>query len=200
MLINSAPRGFVLVDASAKTSTWRRYSRRACLPDQARGGYRGGVAGASWWLRHSCYPTLLASQLALQLARPSRGATVYTNAPKRLRETISTNLCTLLCPHGRSCDRGAGRFLEQRALPLGGERAGVERSGPSGSVTHTRPHAQGRVAVQLTLPNGIERTEAVRSGPSGSAIGTLKGEWQCSLHCHSAVNVWWWNVQARVAV
>ena len=74
------------------------------------------------------------------------------------------------------------------------------RSGSSGSATHTRPHAWGRVAVQLTLPNGIERTEAVRSGSSGSAIGTLKGEWQCSLHCHSAVNVWWWNVQARVAV
>ena len=110
------------------------------------------------------------------------------------------DLCTLLCPHGRSCDRSAGRFLEQRALPLGGERVVVERSGPSGSATHTRPHAQGRVAARLTLPNGIERTKAVRSGPSGSAIGTLEGEWQCSLHCHSAVNVWWWNVQARVAV
>ena len=74
------------------------------------------------------------------------------------------------------------------------------RSGSSGSATHTRPHAWGRVAVQLTLPNGIERTEAVCSGSSGSAIGTLRGEWQYSLHCHSAVNVWWWNVQARVAV
>ena len=74
------------------------------------------------------------------------------------------------------------------------------RSRVSGSATHTRPHARGRVAVQLTLPNGIERTKAVRSGPSGSAIGTLEGEWQCSLHCHSVVNVWWWNVQARVAV
>ena len=129
-----------------------------------------------------------------------RGATVYTNAPKRLRETISTNLCTLLCPHGRSCDRSAGRFLEQRALPLGGERVVVERSGPSGSATHTRPHAQGRVAARLTLPNGIERTKAVRSGSSGSAIGTLKGEWQYSLHCHSTVNVRAWSVQARVAV
>ena len=125
---------------------------------------------------------------------------MYTNAPKRRREAISTDLCTLLCPHGRSCDRSVGGFSEQRALPLGGECAGVERSGPSGSVTHTRLHTQARVAVQLTLPNGIERTEAVRSGSSGSAIGTLKGEWQCSLHCHSAVNVWWWNVQARVAV
>ena len=74
------------------------------------------------------------------------------------------------------------------------------RPGPSGSVTHTRLHAQARVAVQLTLPNGIERTESVRSGSSGSVTGTLEGEWQCSLHCHSAVNVWWWNVQARVAV
>ena len=77
----------------------------------------------------------------------------------------------------------------QFTLPLGGERVVVERSGPSGSATHTRPYAQGRVAVQLTLPNGIERTEAVRSGSSGSAIGTLRVEWQCVSHCHSVVNV-----------
>ena len=110
------------------------------------------------------------------------------------------NLCTLLCPHGRSCDRSAGRFLEQRALPLGGERVVVERSGPSGSATHTRPHAQGRVAARLTLPNGIERTKAVRSGPSGSAIGTLEGEWQCSLHCQMASNVPKRYARGRVAV
>ena len=29
---------------------------------------------------------------------------MYTNAPKQLREAISTNLCTLLRPHGRSHD------------------------------------------------------------------------------------------------
>ena len=47
-------------------------------------------------------------------------------------------------------------------LPLAGERTVVGRSGPSGSATHTGPHAQARVAVRLTLPNGVERTEAVR--------------------------------------
>ena len=32
------------------------------------------------------------------------GATVYTSAPKRRREAILANLCTLLCSHGRPCD------------------------------------------------------------------------------------------------
>ena len=77
---------------------------------------------------------------------------------------------------------------------------GTARSGPSGSATCTGPHAQGRVAVPSTLPNGIERTEAVRLGSSGSAIGTLRAEWQCISHCHSTMNVRWWNVQGRVAV
>ena len=37
------------------------------------------------------------------------GATVYTNAPKPLREVIFANLCTLLCPHDRSrTGRGHG--------------------------------------------------------------------------------------------
>ena len=40
---------------------------------------------------HSCAPMSVRN-----------GATVYTNAPKRLREVIFANLCTLLCPHGRS--------------------------------------------------------------------------------------------------
>ena len=133
MLINSAPRGFVLVDASAKTPTWRRYSRRACLPDQARGGYRGGVAGAPWWLRHSCYPTLLASQLALQLARP-----------------LAAQQCTQMPQNGS------------------------ERPFPS-------------ICVHSCVP-----TVARATGASGGSRN--------SVHCHSAVNVWWWNVRARVAV
>ena len=118
-----------------------------------------------------------------------RGATVYTNAPKRLRETISTNLCTLLRLHGRSCDRSVGRFLEQRALPLGGERAGVERSGPSGSMIGTlRPEWQ------------CHPHEAARSGASGSAShtakwhrayrsGTLGVEWQCDRYAQGRVAV-----------
>ena len=74
-------------------------------------------------------------------------------------------------------------------LPNGIERTEAVRSGASGSAIHTVLHAQARVAVRLTLPNGVERTEAVRSGASGSVIGTLGPEWQCRLHCHSAVNV-----------
>ena len=47
---------------------------------------------------HSCAPMSVRN-----------GATVYTNVPKRLREVIFANLCTLLCPHGRSrTGRGHG--------------------------------------------------------------------------------------------
>ena len=35
----------------------------------------------------------------------TRIATVYTSAPKRLREAVFVDLCTLLRPHGRSHDR-----------------------------------------------------------------------------------------------
>ena len=41
-----------------------------------------------------------AAQVAIRIA--TRVATVYTNAPKRHREAILANLCTLLRPHGRS--------------------------------------------------------------------------------------------------
>ena len=43
---------------------------------------------------HSCVPTSVHNV-----------ATVYTNAPKRLREAVFADLCTLLCPHGPSRDR-----------------------------------------------------------------------------------------------
>ena len=60
-------------------------------------------------------------------------------------------------------------------LPVGGERTGW--------------NVQWRVAVRPTLPLGGERTVLERSGPSGSATGTLGGEWQCAVHCHSGVSV-----------
>ena len=41
-----------------------------------------------------------AARVAIRIA--TRVATVYTNAPKRHRGAISTDLCTLLRPHGRS--------------------------------------------------------------------------------------------------
>ena len=55
-------------------------SRRACFPDQGRGGHRGGAAGTPWWLGCSCHLT----QLALQLARPSRPNSVH-KCPKTAR-------------------------------------------------------------------------------------------------------------------
>ena len=84
------------------------------------GGHRGGAAGTPWRLGRSCHPTQLASQLAAQQCtqmsqnsseRPfppicvhfcvptsvRNGATVYTNAPKRHRVAILTDLCTLPC-------------------------------------------------------------------------------------------------------
>ena len=55
--------GVVWVAASAKTPIrQRRHSHGFCLPDHARGGHRGGTAGAPWWLGHSCHLTQLASQ------------------------------------------------------------------------------------------------------------------------------------------
>ena len=86
-----------------------RHSRRACFPDQGGGSHRGDAAGTPWRLRHSCHPT----QLASQLERPSC-CTVYTNAPKRPRGTISANLCTLLRSHGRSRDRAGPQVLRRR--------------------------------------------------------------------------------------
>ena len=46
-----------------------------------------------------------AARVAIRIA--TRVATVYTNAPKRRREAISADLCTLLRPHGRSQQRNS---------------------------------------------------------------------------------------------
>ena len=53
---------------------------------------------------------------------------------------------------------------------------------------------QGCSTVRLTLPVGDERT--------GWNVqdGTFRGEWQCSVHCHSGVSVPCWNARGRVAV
>ena len=114
------------------------FSHRARFSDQGRGGHRGRAADAPWRLSHSRHPPQLASQLASQLAAqqctqmpqngPERlfspicvhscvptsvhnGATVYTNAPKRRREAIFADLCTLLRPPptpARATGRGHG--------------------------------------------------------------------------------------------
>ena len=55
---------------------------------------------------HSCIPTAARS-----------GATVYTNAPERLREPVFADLCTLLHTHGRS-QRQAEELDEFRLRPV----------------------------------------------------------------------------------
>ena len=58
-----------------------------------------------------------AARAAIRIA--TRGATVYTNAPKRRREAILADLCTLLRPHGRSHDPRESQQCTQ--MPQSGE-------------------------------------------------------------------------------
>ena len=89
-----APRGFVWVDASAKTPTSRRRrSRRVYLPDQGRGGHREGAPPA----RHGGWGARATRRSS---RRKARVATVYTNALKRRGEARSSHLCTLLRSQG----------------------------------------------------------------------------------------------------
>ena len=133
-----ALRGFVWVAASAKTPTWRRRSRRACFPGQGRGGPPRGRCRHAMAAGALVPPdATLASQQCTRMAqngseRPfspicvhscvpapvHNGATVYTNGPKRLREAIFANLCTLLRLHGCSCDR-AGLRVPRHQRPHG---------------------------------------------------------------------------------
>ena len=60
----------------------------------------------------------------------AHGATVYTNAPKQLREAIFANLCTLLRPHGRSHDR-AGHGSHDIGGPMAPVMPGCLDLGPT---------------------------------------------------------------------
>ena len=53
-----------------------------------------------------------AARVAIRIA--TRVATVYTNAPKRRREAVFADLCTLLRPHGRSRDQVGPRVPRYR--------------------------------------------------------------------------------------
>ena len=72
----------------------------------------------------------------------ARVATVYTIDPKRLREAVLVDLCTLFCPHGRSCDR-VGPRVPQRRRPHGPRDA--KALGPeahaAGAAAHLRCQA-----------------------------------------------------------
>ena len=160
-------------------------SRRACFPDQGRGGHRGGAAGTPWWLGRSCHPM----QLALQLARPSRpnsvhkrpktarrgpilpfvytiaiprppttqahGPTVYTNAPKRLRGAILADLCTLLRPRARPQRRHSPTVYTNAP-----KRRGEARSSHLCTLLRSQGHPQPKPTAQQctqTPQNGAKR-------------------------------------------
>ena len=74
-----------------------------------------------------------AARVAIRIA--TRGATVYTNAPKQPRETIFTDLCTLLRPHGRSHDPREAQQCTQTP------QNGAERPDPPICVHYCDPKA-----------------------------------------------------------
>ena len=71
----------------------------------------------------------------------ARVATVYTNAPKRPREAVFTDLCTLLCPH-RSLARPGRPRVPRRRRPLSPRDARVlgPETHAAGAVTQPPPH------------------------------------------------------------
>ena len=111
---------------------------------------------------HSCAPMSVRN-----------GATVYTNAPKRLREVIFANLCTLLCPHGRSrTGRGHGShdIDGPMALVMLAQVLGPDAYA-AGAVTQppTRTHfivAGYRIPSRPQLASGV----TLATGPAGSGM------------------------------
>ena len=119
-------------------------SRRACFPDQGRGGNREGAPPA----RH-CGWGAHATRCSLRYnSRDPRGPIVYTNAPKWRGEAILANLCTLLRSHGcpqrpnsvHKCPNPArrGRFSQSVYTPAS-PRPLTRPGGATGSTTSTAP-------------------------------------------------------------
>ena len=77
--------------------------------------------------------------------RATRAATVYTNAPKWRREAIFVDLCTLLRPHGRPCDRAGPRVPRYRRPhgPRDARALGPEAHA-AGTVTQLPIHTSSR--------------------------------------------------------
>ena len=139
------------VDASVKMPAWqRRHSRRACLPDQARGA-SGGCR------RHAVTAEALAPPDAARVAIRivTRVATVYTNAPKRRRGAISTDLCTLLRP--RICP-------QQRNSPTVYTNAPKRRREARSSHLCTLLRSQGHPQPK---PTSQQCTQMPRNGAEG---------------------------------
>ncbi len=90
---------------------------------------------------HRCVPT-----------SARNGATVYTSAPKRRREAIFADLCTLLHTHGRSRDR-AGPRVPRHRRPHGPRDARTLRpeAHAAGAVTQPPTHTSSRSLPFRTL-------------------------------------------------
>ena len=86
-----------------------------------------------------------AARVAIRIA--TRVATVYTNAPKRRREAISTDLCTLLRPYGCS---------QQRNSPTVYTNAPIRRRGAISTdlctLLRRRPGGEAHIAGAVTQP------------------------------------------------
>ena len=98
-----------------------------------------------------------AARVAIRIA--TRVATVYTNAPKRRREAISTDLCTLLRPHGRSHDPREAQQCTQ--MP----QNGAERPDPPICVHYCDPKA---------THNPSPRRNSVHKRPKTALIGRFR--------------------------
>ncbi len=72
-------------------------------------------------------------------------ATVYTNAPKRLREAVFADLCTLLRSHDRSRDR-VGSWVPRHRRPYGScdARALGSEAHAASAVTRPPTHTNSR--------------------------------------------------------
>ena len=127
---------------------------------------------------HSCAPMSVRN-----------GATVYTNAPKRLREVIFANLCTLLCPHGRS---RTGRGHESHdidgpmALVMLAQVLGPDAYA-AGAVTQppTRTHfivAGYRIPSRPPLASGV----TLATGPAGSGMEVRRPSAMSRRRCATA--------------
>ena len=83
---------------------------------------------------HSCVPT-----------SARNGVTVYTSAPRRRREPVFADLCTLLHTHGRSRDR-AGPRVPRHRRPHGPRDARALRpeAHATGAVTQPPTHTSSR--------------------------------------------------------
>ena len=124
--LNPAPREFVWANVPMKTpASRRRHSRRACLPDQGRGGHREGApparhggwgARATWrYSRCDSYRDSCRNSVHKRPETAPRGhfgRSVYTPAsprlPARLRRFLWCTKGGEACPDAESCSsRGA---------------------------------------------------------------------------------------------